>query len=121
MVTVPFKGPAGGWAGHIVEMQDRVVTVSVTPAPDAIVGRYRLYVNIITASGVTRSPKNHDADMYLLFNGWCQGRPRPPRTVATPATPPEGRGHSGHAPPRPPRPRPPEAVVTPATPPRGSS
>lgn len=77
MVTVTFRGQSGRWPGHIVEMQDTVVTVSFTPSPDAIVGRYRTYVNIITATGVIKSQKNHDYDFYLLFNAWCKSRTRP--------------------------------------------
>uniref|UniRef100_H3CJT8 protein-glutamine gamma-glutamyltransferase n=1 Tax=Tetraodon nigroviridis TaxID=99883 RepID=H3CJT8_TETNG len=71
MVTVAFNSQSGVWPGQIVEMQGSVVTVSVTPATDAIVGRYRVYVNILTASGVIRSPKNSNTDLYLLFNAWC--------------------------------------------------
>lgn len=72
MVTVTFSYH-DKWFGEILEMHDTVVTVGITASPDAIVGRYRTYVKVVTGHSLIRSEKNPGTDLYLLFNAWCPG------------------------------------------------
>eukprot|EP00066_Takifugu_rubripes_P028254 XP_011617520.1 PREDICTED: coagulation factor XIII A chain [Takifugu rubripes] len=70
MVTVTFSN-YDKWFGEILEQHDTVVTVGITPSADAIVGKYRTYVKVVTGHSTVRSEKNPSTDLYLLFNAWC--------------------------------------------------
>ncbi|XP_044195137.1 coagulation factor XIII A chain-like [Thunnus albacares] len=72
MMVVTFGSrPGGGWAGKILDMQDTTVTLSITPTADAIVGKYRTYVAIDAGSGMQRTARDANTDLYMLFNAWC--------------------------------------------------
>lgn len=69
-----FEGhTADKWLGEILEVRDTMVTVGITPSADAIVGKYRTYVKVVTGHSMIRSEKNPSTDLYLLFNAWCPG------------------------------------------------
>ncbi|XP_058879413.1 coagulation factor XIII A chain-like [Acipenser ruthenus] len=57
----------GEWGGRILQSADNVVTLSITPAADSIVGKFRMYVAIMTL----RDPER---DIYILFNPWCEAK-----------------------------------------------
>ncbi|KAM7390022.1 hypothetical protein PAMA_008271 [Pampus argenteus] len=72
MVVVTFGSRSGSrWAGRIVDSQGAAVTLGITSTPDAIVGKFRTYVAIATASGMQRTARDARSDMYMLFNAWC--------------------------------------------------
>ncbi|XP_056869457.1 coagulation factor XIII A chain-like [Takifugu flavidus] len=70
MVTVTFSYN-DKWFGEILEQHDTVVTLGITPSADAIVGKYRTYVKVVSGHSTVRSEKNPSTDLYLLFNAWC--------------------------------------------------
>ncbi|XP_041670669.1 coagulation factor XIII A chain-like [Cheilinus undulatus] len=74
LVIVCFGSRRGGlWTGRILEMQGQSVLLGITPTPDAIVGKFRTYVAVVTGNGLQRTRRDARTDMYLLFNAWCPG------------------------------------------------
>uniref|UniRef100_A0A3Q3XGQ2 protein-glutamine gamma-glutamyltransferase n=1 Tax=Mola mola TaxID=94237 RepID=A0A3Q3XGQ2_MOLML len=72
LVVVTFGNrPGSQWAGQIERMDGTAAVLMVTPAPDAIVGKYRTYVAIATGGGMQRTSRDTSTDLYLLFNAWC--------------------------------------------------
>ncbi|XP_045927854.1 coagulation factor XIII A chain-like [Micropterus dolomieu] len=70
--VVTFGSRSGGpWSGRIVENKGSLLMLGVTPTPNAIVGRFRTYVTIVTDSGLQRTRTDENTDLYLLFNAWC--------------------------------------------------
>ncbi|KAK6491887.1 coagulation factor XIII A chain-like [Huso huso] len=62
----------GEWGGRILQSADNVVTLSITPAADSIVGKFRMYVAVMTPYGIRRTARNPERDVYILFNPWCE-------------------------------------------------
>ncbi|XP_041103827.1 coagulation factor XIII A chain-like [Polyodon spathula] len=62
----------GEWGCRILQSEDNVVTLSITPAADSIVGKFRMYVAIMTPYGIRRTARNPERDIYILFNPWCE-------------------------------------------------
>ncbi|XP_039982997.1 coagulation factor XIII A chain-like isoform X2 [Xiphias gladius] len=76
LVVVAFGSQRGGpWSGQILEAQGESVTLGITPTPDAIVGKFRTYVAIVTGGGLQRTKRDTVTDLYLLFNAWCPEDP----------------------------------------------
>ncbi|XP_051241809.1 coagulation factor XIII A chain-like [Dicentrarchus labrax] len=72
LVAVTFGSRHGGpWSGQIVEAQGESVLLGITPTADAIVGKFRTYVAIVTSGGMQRTSRDANTDLYLLFNAWC--------------------------------------------------
>ncbi|XP_029979588.1 coagulation factor XIII A chain-like [Sphaeramia orbicularis] len=72
LVAVTFNQRRGGsWRGELLEERDSVLTLGITPTPDAIVGKFRTYVAIVGARGMQRTKRDPTTDLYLLFNAWC--------------------------------------------------
>ncbi|KAJ8007947.1 hypothetical protein DPEC_G00099470 [Dallia pectoralis] len=59
------------WPGRVVDSTDSVVTVGITPAPDCIVGKWRVYVAVTTPYGIRRTKWDESRDVYVLFNPWA--------------------------------------------------
>ncbi|XP_034036031.1 coagulation factor XIII A chain-like [Thalassophryne amazonica] len=71
-VIVTFGNrPGGRWAGEILNMQTETVMLGIVPLADAIVGRYRFYVAIMTSLGIGYTKKDTATDIYVLCNAWC--------------------------------------------------
>lgn len=47
--------------------------VGITPTANAIVGKFRTYVAVVTGNGMQRTRRDARTDMYLLYNAWCPG------------------------------------------------
>lgn len=62
------------WRGQILESSDNVVTMGITPAPNCIVGKYRVYVAVVTPYGIRRTRRDPTLDMYIIFNPWSPGQ-----------------------------------------------
>lgn len=72
LVVVTFGGRVGGpWSGQILDRQELSLLLGITATSDAIVGKFRTYVAIVTASGMQRTDRDTTTDLYLLFNAWC--------------------------------------------------
>uniref|UniRef100_A0A667YSI2 protein-glutamine gamma-glutamyltransferase n=1 Tax=Myripristis murdjan TaxID=586833 RepID=A0A667YSI2_9TELE len=66
----PTKERQSSWAGRVVDSSNNVVTMGITPAPDCHVGKYRLYVAVVTPYGIRRTRREKSRDVYILFNPW---------------------------------------------------
>ncbi|KAI4886316.1 hypothetical protein NFI96_016736 [Prochilodus magdalenae] len=61
------------WRGQVIESIDNVVTLGITTAPDCIVGKYGVYVAVVTKYGIRRTRRDPSLDMYIIFNPWSPG------------------------------------------------
>ncbi|XP_044310646.1 coagulation factor XIII A chain isoform X2 [Varanus komodoensis] len=59
------------WGAKITHRDSREVTLRIMPAADCIVGKFRMYVAVLTKIGILRTRRNPDTDTYILFNPWC--------------------------------------------------
>ncbi|KAF7659473.1 hypothetical protein LDENG_00296970 [Lucifuga dentata] len=71
--VLPTKTHQSSWAGCIVNTSDNVVTMGITPSAGCIVGKYSLYVAVVTPYGIRRTRRNEHHDLYILFNPWMSG------------------------------------------------
>lgn len=69
----PTKQRQTTWEGRITNTSDNVVTMAITPAANCIVGKYQMYVAVVTPYGIRRTRKESTRDMYILFNPWVAG------------------------------------------------
>lgn len=67
------KDRQSAWAGRIIASSDNVITVGITPGTNCIVGKYNLYVAVVTPYGVRRTRPDKSREMYILFNPWAKG------------------------------------------------
>ncbi|XP_066536948.1 coagulation factor XIII A chain-like [Hoplias malabaricus] len=61
------------WRGQVLESVGNVVTMGITTASDCIVGKYGLYVAVITKYGIRRTTRDPTRDLYIIFNPWSPG------------------------------------------------
>lgn len=59
------------WLGRITNTSGNTVTVGVTPKADCIVGKYLMYVAVMTPFGIRRTRKDDNRSLYILFNPWA--------------------------------------------------
>ncbi|KAM3842419.1 coagulation factor XIII A chain [Diretmus argenteus] len=71
MPVFPNKERQTSWAGRVVTSSENVVTVSIKPAADCIVGKYRMYIAVVTPYGIRRTRRDDSRDVYVLFNPWA--------------------------------------------------
>ncbi|XP_039381896.1 coagulation factor XIII A chain [Mauremys reevesii] len=62
---------SGTWGAKITWKEDRSIRLSIMSAPTCIVGKFRLYVAVLTPYGILRTKRNPETDTYILFNPWC--------------------------------------------------
>lgn len=48
--------------------------MGITAKADCIVGKYHLYVAVMTPFGIRRTRKDDSRSLYILFNPWAAGR-----------------------------------------------
>ncbi|XP_061122232.1 coagulation factor XIII A chain-like [Syngnathus typhle] len=60
----------GRWPGRIVDSQGSWLLLGITPQADTIVGKFRMYVTIVSRRGLQRTKRNPATDCYILFNCW---------------------------------------------------
>lgn len=73
-VVVTFGDRHGStWSGQILEKQGVTVTLGITPTANAIVGKFRTYVAIVSDGGMQRTSRDTTTDLYLLVNAWSPG------------------------------------------------
>ncbi|CAJ1085983.1 coagulation factor XIII A chain [Xyrichtys novacula] len=68
----PNKERETTWDGRIVNNSGNVVTIGVTPAANCIVGKYHMYVAVMTPFGIRRTRKDDSRNLYILFNPWAK-------------------------------------------------
>lgn len=69
----PTKDRQSSWGGRITETNGQLVTMGVTPVADCIVGKYQMFVAVLTPFGVRRTKRDRSRDLYILFNPWLAG------------------------------------------------
>lgn len=69
----PNKERNSRWPGRIADTSDKVLTVGITPLANCIVGKYHMYVAVVTPYGIRRTRKEPSRDLYILFNPWAPG------------------------------------------------
>ncbi|XP_069586806.1 coagulation factor XIII A chain [Ranitomeya imitator] len=62
----------GKWEAKIILNDYNSVTLSILSAPNCIIGKFRLYIAVLTPYGILRTPRKSDTDTYILFNPWCK-------------------------------------------------
>lgn len=63
----------GKWGAKINHVEENFVSLTILSAPDCIIGKFRMYVAVLTPYGILRTPRKADIDTYILFNPWCKG------------------------------------------------
>lgn len=58
------------WEGRITNTSGNVVTMAITPSASCIVGKYYMYVAVVTPYGIRRTRRDPSRDLYILFNPW---------------------------------------------------
>ncbi|KAF1380726.1 hypothetical protein PFLUV_G00166920 [Perca fluviatilis] len=58
------------WEGRATDTADNTVTMGITPAADCIVGKYQMFVAVVTPLGIRRTRRDNSRDLYILFNPW---------------------------------------------------
>lgn len=48
--------------------------MGITPAANCIVGKYHMYVAVVTPFGIRRTRQDESRNLYILFNPWATGR-----------------------------------------------
>uniref|UniRef100_H3CC63 protein-glutamine gamma-glutamyltransferase n=1 Tax=Tetraodon nigroviridis TaxID=99883 RepID=H3CC63_TETNG len=66
----PNKDRKSRWPGRITNTSDSVLTIGITPLANCIVGKYHMYVAVMTPFGIRRTKKESTRDLYILFNPW---------------------------------------------------
>ncbi|XP_003975980.2 coagulation factor XIII A chain [Takifugu rubripes] len=66
----PNKERQSRWAGRIADSSNNDVTVGITPLANCIVGKYHMYIAVMTPFGIRRTRKDPVRDLYILFNPW---------------------------------------------------
>ena len=68
----------GAWSAKIAQTNQERVRLQITSPPDAVVGRYHLYVETKTSvPGVEKETDfryQHPEEIIMLFNPWCKGK-----------------------------------------------
>nr|XP_028593639.1 coagulation factor XIII A chain [Podarcis muralis]XP_028593640.1 coagulation factor XIII A chain [Podarcis muralis] len=63
---------SGKWGAKITHSDGSSVGLNIMPAADCIVGKFRMYVAVLTPIGILRTRRNPNTDTYILFNPWCE-------------------------------------------------
>ncbi|KAM5157448.1 coagulation factor XIII A chain [Mantella aurantiaca] len=71
-IPIVEEPEVGKWGAKITLIEDNSVNMTILSAPDCIVGKFRMYVAILTPYGILRTPRKSDTDTYILFNPWCK-------------------------------------------------
>nr|XP_033791154.1 coagulation factor XIII A chain [Geotrypetes seraphini] len=66
---------AGKWGAKIIRNLQNSVNLHIMPSPNCIVGKFRMYIAVLTPFGVRRTNRNPETDTYFLFNPWCKEDP----------------------------------------------
>ncbi|XDV46821.1 hypothetical protein PO909_016653 [Leuciscus waleckii] len=70
ILPIGKEKPEVRWKSRVVETQGNYVTVGVTPDASCIIGRFRIFVVVVSVLGKRRTERNTETDVYVLFNPW---------------------------------------------------
>ncbi|KAF3837190.1 hypothetical protein F7725_004654 [Dissostichus mawsoni] len=70
----PHNERPSPWEGRITNTADDTVTMGVTADATCTVGKYQMYVAVVTPFGIRRTRKDKSRDLYILFNPWASER-----------------------------------------------
>nr|XP_057922617.1 coagulation factor XIII A chain isoform X3 [Doryrhamphus excisus] len=59
------------WQGRIIQTSNNILTMGIVPAATCIVGKYHMYVAVVTPYGIRRTKRDKSRDIYVLFNPWA--------------------------------------------------
>ncbi|KAG9479290.1 hypothetical protein GDO78_012781 [Eleutherodactylus coqui] len=62
----------GKWGAQITHKDYTSVTLSILSSPSCIIGKFRMYIAVLTPHGILRTPRKSETDTYILFNPWCK-------------------------------------------------
>ncbi|NWZ84477.1 F13A factor, partial [Poecile atricapillus] len=62
----------GQWGAKIIHRENNSIRLSIMSSTTCIIGKFRLYVAVLTPFGILRTRRNSATDTYILFNPWCQ-------------------------------------------------
>ncbi|KAJ7338504.1 hypothetical protein JRQ81_012406 [Phrynocephalus forsythii] len=62
---------SGQWGAKITHSDGQFVGLNIMPAANCIVGKFRMYIAVLTPNGIFRTKRNPSTDTYILFNSWC--------------------------------------------------
>uniref|UniRef100_A0A6J0TAC9 Coagulation factor XIII A chain n=1 Tax=Pogona vitticeps TaxID=103695 RepID=A0A6J0TAC9_9SAUR len=62
---------SGQWGAKITHSAGQFVALNIMPAANCIVGKFRMYIAVLTPNGILRTKRNPSTDTYILFNPWC--------------------------------------------------
>ncbi|XP_067303182.1 coagulation factor XIII A chain [Pseudorasbora parva] len=63
------------WRGRVIETSEKVVTMGITASPECIVGKYMMYIGVVTPYGIRRTTRDPSREVYILFNPWSSADP----------------------------------------------
>lgn len=69
----PNKQSKSPWPSRITNTDDKILTIGITPLANCIVGKYHMYVAVVTPFAIRRTRKESSRDLYILFNPWARG------------------------------------------------
>lgn len=69
----PNKEQQPRWAGRITDASNNIVTMGITALGNCIVGKYHMYIAVMTPFGIRRTRNDPERDLYILFNPWSPG------------------------------------------------
>ncbi|CAH1780527.1 unnamed protein product, partial [Owenia fusiformis] len=59
------------WFARLSKINGNEITIQVQPAADAVVGKYKLFIETINNEGSYFRFKNRE-ELVILFNPWCE-------------------------------------------------
>ncbi len=62
------------WEAKIVEQNINRVKLSVNSPVTAVIGKYKLTIATQCLKTGETTTHDHDKDIYMLFNPWCEGK-----------------------------------------------
>ncbi|XP_069769618.1 coagulation factor XIII A chain-like isoform X2 [Narcine bancroftii] len=71
-IYIQEKLEKGKWGAKVKSVQGNNLCLSLLSPPDCIVGRFRMYVAIMTPYGIRRTARDKETDIYFIFNPWCE-------------------------------------------------
>lgn len=70
----PTKERQSSWRGRITDTTGNTVTMGIIPMAECIVGKYQMYIAVMTPFGIRRTRYDNKQNLYILFNPWAAGQ-----------------------------------------------
>ncbi|XP_041040322.1 coagulation factor XIII A chain-like [Carcharodon carcharias] len=62
----------GKWGAMVTSTRTNTLSLSIVSPPHCIVGRFRMYLAVMTPYGIRRTARDSETDIYVIFNPWCR-------------------------------------------------